>query len=131
MKRKLSKKVLCLCIVAVLAVCLAIPTFAAATFTRADVHGSYYSVICSLPNSNHTASGATVTVSQIYKADGGDSDYQSVMCKAVENSGIRVMKGTATSLPYADDAKYNELYLQAKGYNPLLDCRISGSFDKL
>lgn len=120
---------------AIIALALACSMFATAfasdtTFTKKYVDSNTYTQITSLCKDRST-DYATVTVSNIYKANGSASTYTTVYAKATDYSTVKtVYKGTPCNLPiptsYRGAGHWISLY--AKNTNSSLDCMISGSY---
>lgn len=115
--------------------CLLFSAFSAFAYTSSFsdryLSGLYFSVVASQANGAHDAVGATVTVTNIKKGDGSSSNYNNVIMRVNDCAAITVSKGTATSLPYADDPNHNEMILEGKGANPILDCLVSGTYSAI
>lgn len=117
-------------------VCLLFSAFSAfaanpSRFSDTYLSGLYFSAVASQPNGAHDAVGAKVIVNNIKKGDGSSSEYNNVIMKVNDCAAITVSKGTETSLPYADDPNHNEMILDGKGANPILDCRVSGTYSAI
>lgn len=101
------------------------------TFTQRYVDSNTFTQVVSLRKSA-TSDRATLTLSNIYKADGSTSNYQYILAKATnQGSTISVRKGTTRdlSIPEGYRAVGSLIVLYARGNNPSLDCRISGTFN--
>lgn len=101
-----------------------------AMFTKAFVDSNQYTYVTSATKVYNTTY-ADVTVSQIFKDDGSNSAYSYVWCTSSKYlEGRRVTKTVPMSLPVPEAAQTagSTVILYAKGNNPSLDCRISGSW---
>lgn len=100
------------------------------TFLKKYIDSNTFTQVTSLRKDAYSGY-ATVTIDNIYKANGSASSYTTIYAKATDYSTVKtVYKGTPCNLPipasYTAPGCWISLY--AKNTNPSLDCMISGSY---
>ena len=100
-------------------------------FTKAFVDSNSYTYITSNTMTMYKEY-ADVKVTNIYKADGSASDYKYVWVKATpDGDPVKVKLGdswTQISIPSANRFAGMNVSMHAKGNDPSLDCKITGSW---
>lgn len=99
-------------------------------FAKAYVDSNTYSYVTSATASSYSTT-ARVMVTNIFKADGSNSNYKQVYCKV--NSGIPVLVTIGSyyklGVPSSNRGAGKAISLYAMGHDPSLDCRVTGIFD--
>lgn len=130
MKTKLRTVVLTLCLVVLMASMAVSVLGTEVTFSKKYVDSNTYTGIAAATKET-TTSTACVYISAIYKADGSASTYSRLYAMATYVGESKVIRsGRSTDIPipadYQGAGNYIVLYLM--GYDPSLDCRVSGSW---
>lgn len=99
-------------------------------FGKAYVDSNTYSYVTSATASSY-ATTAKVIVTNIFKADGSNSNYKQVYCKVSSGIPILVSIGSYYNLavPSSNRGVGKSISLYAMGHDPSLDCRITGIFN--
>ena len=127
MKRR---KVLC-----VFLACLTVVVFSGtgmareASFTKVHVDSNSWVLISSLKKETTTKT-ADFKLTNIYKADGSASNYVKIEAMVKDGYAKIAYRGVTNTMqiPSSRQAAGKYAPLMAMGYNPRLDCRISGSW---
>lgn len=110
---------------------------ASKTFSKAFVDSNQWTSIVSA-RKDSTSGFCSVTVDDIYDADGNTCNYKKVkvVCYnttnvAVNNSSYTATKGKMCIMGYKSGFNVvgRTMTLKAMGNNPSLDCKISGAFN--
>lgn len=101
------------------------------SFVRADVDSNTYTYITS-NTMTQSKTYAEVKITHILDANGSASDYRYVWVKATPNGTAKKVEvgdfWTKISIPSANQFAGMNIAMYAKGNNPSLDCKISGSW---
>lgn len=100
------------------------------TFERTHVDSNMWTFITSPSKSTFSTTG-DLRITNLYTADGSNSNYRYVYAKATDNgSSVLAQKGYTTEVPipagYQSVGSYVRLYLM--GHDPRLDCKASGTW---
>ena len=111
-----------------------IPTVAfAKTYFNVNVYGNRYTVAAE-GTKDDQSNFITVTVTDIYKADGSASDYKKVKADVLDNSGNQISNSTdnVLDLDEAELVMLRQVYasgtrikLRMKGNTSSLDCKVT------
>ena len=124
-----SKVVVSFLLVAMLLMTMVTSAYAGtSSFLKKYVDSNTWSYITATANSSGSSTG-TILISNLYKADGSNSNYTTVFAKPTsEGTSIGASKGRDCNLdiPAAYRAKNTSVALYAMGNWPWLDCQMSG-----
>lgn len=124
-----SKTVVSFLLVAMLLMTMVTSVYAGtASFLKQDVDSNTWSLITVTANSSGSSTG-TLLISNLYKADGSNSNYTTVFAKATsDGTYIGASKGRDYSLdiPATYRVRNTPVELYARGNWPWLDCQMSG-----
>lgn len=110
---------------------------ASKTFSKKFVDSNQWTTVVNA-RKDSTSGFCSVTIDDIYDADGNDCDYKKIkaVCYnskkvAVNKSSYTVTKGKMCIMGYKSGFSVigKTMTLKAMGNNPSLDCKISGAFN--